>query len=217
MSLFISDKGLLRECMDIIGEMYKVKFHPNDYCKAPVDTYPAAPVKDTMGNLLSGPPELGPDVIGTATNPDISNVIPPVSEPDMYAAAPIKEIGNILKGPAALGPDVSGTAANQDIGNVISPLETYAPRPIQDMGNLITDQGPQGNLIINQGPPAPEPIAEPPTTYDQTMGSALLSSLTNNKNDRNTFGPNLELNLLNSGPLNMNNENMQVIPEAPVA
>ena len=38
-SYFVSDKAKLAECMDIIGEMYKVKFNPKDYCKAPVDTY----------------------------------------------------------------------------------------------------------------------------------------------------------------------------------
>lgn len=38
-SHFVSDKAKLAECMDIIGEMYKVKFNPKDYCKVPVDTY----------------------------------------------------------------------------------------------------------------------------------------------------------------------------------
>lgn len=35
MTFSFPDKNKLSECMDIMGEMYKVKFDPKDYCARP--------------------------------------------------------------------------------------------------------------------------------------------------------------------------------------
>ena len=47
--VFLSDKGLLAECMDVIGNMYKVKFDPKDYCVKPIITE-----NNLNGHLIKG-------------------------------------------------------------------------------------------------------------------------------------------------------------------
>lgn len=46
--------------MDIIGEMYKVKFNPKDYCKAPTDTYGSVPALTNQIDGQAPPQNFGP-------------------------------------------------------------------------------------------------------------------------------------------------------------
>ena len=66
--------------MDIIGEMYKVKFHPKDYCKAPVDTYAPAPILD-MGNLITDQVPLTPAPAPVPAPLDTYDQVQPAPEP----------------------------------------------------------------------------------------------------------------------------------------